>query len=81
MPGVGGSFIGPASHRGDPRKPHLTVDPLARTAEFCSEHVVETIQTQSRVFLVQLHQSPPQRLIAPLPYTWFVMFPVIVAAA
>lgn len=31
--GVGYGFVSPASHRGNPRNPHLTVDPLAETAE------------------------------------------------
>ena len=44
MPGAGGDFAGPASHRGDPRKLHLPVDTPGETAEFRLEQVAETAQ-------------------------------------
>ena len=81
VPGVGCDLIGPASCRNDPSNPHLTVDPLAGTAEFRLEHVVEAVQPQGRILLVQLHQSPPQRLIALLPPARFRIPPLIVTAA
>ena len=52
VPGVGCDLIGPASCRNDPSNPHLTVDPLAGTAEFRLEHVVEAVQPQGRILLV-----------------------------
>lgn len=52
VPGVGCDLIGPASCRNDSSSPHLTVDPLAGTAEFRLEHVVETVQPQGRILLV-----------------------------
>ena len=52
VPGVGCGLIGPASDRRDPCQPHLTVDPLAGTAEFRLEHVVEAVQPQGRILLV-----------------------------
>lgn len=52
VPGVGCGLIGPASRRNDPSNPHLTVDPLAGTAEFRLKHVVEAVQPQDRILLV-----------------------------
>ena len=49
VPGVGGDFVGPASHRGDPRKPHLPVDTLVGTAEFRLEQVTEIVQAQGEI--------------------------------
>ena len=48
VPGVDCSLIGPAFRRNDSSNPHLTVDPLAITAEFRLEHMVEAIQPQER---------------------------------
>ena len=81
VPGVGDDFAGPASHRGDPRKPHLPVDMLAGTAEFRLEQVAEIVQAQGEIVLVRFHQSPPKRLIPPLPRTGVVARPAIAAAA
>lgn len=52
VPGVGCGLIRPVSRRNDPSNPHLTVDPLAGTAEFRLEHVVEAVQPQGRILLV-----------------------------
>ena len=81
MPGVGGGFAGPVSHRGDPRKPHLSVDMLAGTAEFRLEQVAEIVQAQGEIVLVRFHQSPLKRLIPPLPRTGVAARPAIAAAA
>ena len=53
VPGVGGDFAGPVSHRGDPRKPYLPGDTLAGTAEFRLGRVAETVQGE--IVLVQFH--------------------------
>ena len=81
VPGVGDDFAGPASHRGDPRKPHLPVDMLAGTAEFRLEQVAEIVQAQGEIVLVRFHQSPLKRLIPPLPRTGVAARPAIAAAA
>lgn len=81
VPRVGDDFAGPAFHRGDPRKPHLPVDMLAGTAEFRLEQVAEIVQAQGEIVLVRFHQSPPKRLIPPLPRTGVVARPAIAAAA
>ena len=44
--GVGGDFAGPASHRDDPGKPQLSVNPLAGTSKFRLEHGMEAVQSQ-----------------------------------
>ena len=77
--GVGGDFAGPASHRDDPGKPQLSVNPLAGTSKFRLEQVAET--AQGGIVLVQFHPSPPKCLIPPLPRTGVVLRPAIVAAA
>ena len=79
VPGVGGDFAGPASHRDDPGKPQLSVNPLAGTSKFRLEQVAET--AQGGIVLVQFHPSPPKCLIPPLPRTGVVLRPAIVAAA
>ena len=79
--GVGCDLAGPASDGKDAGKPHLTVYPLARAAKFRFDQVIEVVQTQGRIFLVQLHQFPLERLIALLTHTGLAMPPVIVAAA
>ena len=81
MPGVGDDFAGPVSHRDDPRKPHPPVDTLAGTAEFRLEQVAEIVQAQGEIALVRFHQSPPKRLIPPLPRTGVAARPAIADAA
>ena len=81
VPGVGGDFAGPVSHRGDPRKPHLPVDMLVRTAEFRLELVAEIVQAQGEIVLVRFLQSPLKRLIPPLPRTGVAARPAIADAA
>lgn len=81
VPGVGGDFAGPASHRGDPRKPHLPVDTLVGTAEFRLEQVTEIVQAQGEIVLVRFHQSPLKRLIPSFLRTGVVLRPAIAAAA
>ena len=79
VPGVGDDFAGPASHRDDPGKPQLSVNPLAGTSKLQLEQVAET--AQGGIVLVQFHPSPPKCLIPPLPRTGVVLRPAIVAAA
>ena len=81
VPGVGGDFAGPVSHRGDPRKPYLPVDTLAGAAKFRLQEMVEAVQSQGRVFLMQLCQFALKCLVAPFPPTGFAICPAIVAAA
>ena len=57
------------------------LDMLAGTAEFRLEQVAEIVQAQGEIVLVRFHQSPPKRLIPPLPRTGVVARPAIAAAA
>ena len=68
MPGTDGDFVDSVSPRGDPGKPQLSVNPLARTSKFRPEHMIEAVQCQAGVLLVQRYFDS---MVLPLPFPFY----------